>query len=541
MSPSWRTVLARWLPAALLGIVAFALVLEITDPVAPGLDPDALAYLGSAQSLAAHGEFRTPTARWWNADSTASLAHFPPGYATALALPVRLGMEPIQSSRLVGASSAFVIVFTLVLLVSDAAAPLAGILLAVSLFAMSSMHEVHVSVLSEPLYLAFTVLTLAAMARRPDRPLLAGVAAALGALTRYAGVSLVGAVALWSFARRGTLVTRIRRAVVAAAPAVVTQLLWLMRTRRVAGAQSIRKVAVYGDFGPSLKQAAATFSAWLVPDPDAWQEPLPYRGVLTLAAGALLVAIMAAGAWRLARRRASLVDAIAAADPDDDQRTAFAARLVAAGVLLVACYLAVLTASRVFADPGIPFDERIFSPVILLVSMLAAVCIARWWTTTSSELAKIALVGALMGWWCAAASVTRDEARWALEMGSDFAGEDWRRSGLLDWARAEGARHPLYSNWVAVIYFYLHRPARDVPLRVESSRMAAFVDTLRKHDGRILEFRVPGPEYVTLDSLLKVPGLRVVQTWPDGAVLAPVPVAPAPAPTTPARPRPAAR
>jgi hypothetical protein len=71
--------------------------------------------------------------------------------------------------------------------------------------------------------------------------------------------------------------------------------------------------------------------------------------------------------------------------------------------------------------------------------------------------------------------------------------------------------------------------------------MAEFVDTLRKHDGRILEFRVPGPEYVTLDSLVKVPGLRVVETWPDGAVLAPAPVAPAPATTTPARPRPAAR
>jgi hypothetical protein len=179
--------------------------------------------------------------------------------------------------------------------------------------------------------------------------------------------------------------------------------------------------------------------------------------------------------------------------------------------------------------------------VILLVSTLGAVSIARWWTSTSSELPKIALVGALMGWWCAAASVTRDEARWALRMGSDFAGEEWRRSGLLDWARTEGARHPLYSNWVAVIYFYLHRPARDVPLRVESSRMAEFVDTLRKHDGRILEFRVPGPEYVTLDSLVKVPGLRVVETWPDGAVLAPAPVAPAPATTTPARPRPAAR
>ena len=58
----WRSTVARWLAPALLGIVAFALVLEITDPPGPGLDPDALAYMGSAQSFALHGEFRNPTA-----------------------------------------------------------------------------------------------------------------------------------------------------------------------------------------------------------------------------------------------------------------------------------------------------------------------------------------------------------------------------------------------------------------------------------------------------------------------------------------------
>ena len=41
--------------------------------------------MGSAESFARLGEFRAPTARWWSSDSTAALAHFPPGFATALA------------------------------------------------------------------------------------------------------------------------------------------------------------------------------------------------------------------------------------------------------------------------------------------------------------------------------------------------------------------------------------------------------------------------------------------------------------------------
>src|SRR6478735_944137 len=60
----WRRPLARWLAPVLLGVVAFTLVLEITDPPNPGIDPDALAYVGSAESFAQHGEFRVPTAHW---------------------------------------------------------------------------------------------------------------------------------------------------------------------------------------------------------------------------------------------------------------------------------------------------------------------------------------------------------------------------------------------------------------------------------------------------------------------------------------------
>ena len=89
--PDWRVPLARWLAPLLLGIVAFALVLEITEPPSPGLDPDALAYLGSAESFARHGEFRAPTAHWSSRDSTSALSHFPTGIRHGHRAPGAIG------------------------------------------------------------------------------------------------------------------------------------------------------------------------------------------------------------------------------------------------------------------------------------------------------------------------------------------------------------------------------------------------------------------------------------------------------------------
>jgi len=508
----------------LLGIVAFALVLEITDPPAPGLDPDALAYMGSAQSFAQHGEFRTPTTRWWSTDSTAALAHFPPGFATALAVPVRLGMDPMQGARLVQALSAFVIVTTLVLLVSEAATPVAGVLLATALFSTSAMHEVHVSVLSEPLYLAFLVLALFAMVRRPDQPWRAGLAAALATLTRYAGISVVGAVALWSFGRRGTIAVRLRNAALALLPMLVLQGLWFVRTRRLRGAEQIRQLALYSGLGAALQKGATTLTWWLVPNPDEWDEKLPYQRGVALAAGFVIALIVLAGAWRLRRTYA------ARAESSERDEAPESLRLLAATSLLIASYVGVLLVSRLVADPGIPFDERILAPVMLLGATLAATGIAVWWQSTTSELPKIAVVGALLGWWAAAGSLTYNEAIWALEHGSDFTSDQWRHSDLIDWARTEGAAHPLYTNWPVMSYFYLRRPARDVPRLDETARMGAFVDSLRAHGGRVLEFTTPGIEYVSLDSMVKVPGLRVVARRTDGVVLAAV------GEPTPARP-----
>ncbi|HEX7979422.1 MAG TPA: hypothetical protein VF461_12530 [Gemmatimonadaceae bacterium] len=522
----WRVPLARWLAPALLGVVAFALVLEITDPPNPGIDPDALAYVGSAESFALHGQFRIPTAHWDSQDSTSALSHFPPGFPTAMAVPLRLGMGPVQSARLVSATAAFVMVTTLAFLVAEATTLLAGILLATAFFAMSAMHVVHLSVLSEPLFLALLALTLAAMVRREEQPWLAGLWAALAAMTRYAGISAVGAVALWSMARKGTIADRLRRGAWALLPAVVLQGVWFVRTKLVASASSIRELALYGNLGKSMKEGATTLASWLVPDADGALDPadaMPHRGAIAAVAGALLVMIVLAGTLRALRQsRAASV-----AGGESDAKPAL--RLLAASALLIACYLALLIVSRVIADPGIPFDERILSPVIVLAMTIAATGIALWWRSTRAELPKIALCGALLGWWFGAASFMWVNASYVMAWGSDFAGDQWQRSELLAWARAHGRGHLLYSNWPVVAYFYLDRPARDVPRLNEADQLSAFADSLRAHDGRVLAFDVAGMEYETVDSLAKTPGLRMIARLHDGAVFAPAPVGATPA------------
>jgi hypothetical protein len=505
---------ARLVPAAILGIVAFALVLDITDPPGPGLDPDALSYMGAAESVVAHGTWRIPTAQWTSADSTAPLDHFPPGFSAALAPPVKLGMAPPQAARLVEALCAAITTLVLVLLVSGASTPLGGILLAVALFATPAMYEVHVSVLSEPLFLACLALTLAAMTCAPHHPLRAGLPAALGALTRYAGLSCVGAVAIWSLLQRAPLGVRIRRAIVATLPAVVLQGAWVLRTRHAAGPSAIRKFAIYTtDLGATFAQGANTLGSWLVPDPDAALEPQPHHGLLVVVAAVVLLLMIGSGV-----RRAWLNDRTAAGEgesPALDPR-----RLLAASAVLLVCYLGMILVSRLLADPRIPLDNRLLAPALLLVMTIVATTLALWWRAAHTDIARIAVCGALLGWLAASASVTAAADRYVRTWGSDFAGEQWRRSELLEWARTTGASVPLYSTWPAAVYFHLHRPARQVPLRDDAPGLAAFPDTLRARGGRVLLFDVADPEHASPSALLASPGLRVVARLQDGVVLA---------------------
>jgi hypothetical protein len=282
--------------------------------------------------------------------------------------------------------------------------------------------------------------------------------------------------------------------------------IWVIRTRIAAsaGAEEIRKFAVYGNLRPTLAQGGATLAAWIVPDPLASTEPIAHHGGIAVAAGFALVVLMSIGVWRAWPSR-------------HEQSSTSTWRLFTAGALLLVCYLGIVGVSRLLADPDIPLDERILAPALVLLTTLTAAALALWWNGTRLIVARIAVCGALLGWWFAAASATYAEARYALEWGSDFAGEQWRHSELLDWARHD--RGTLYSNWPAAVYFHLHHPSRELPKDFDATTLKAFADTVRVRGGRVLLFDVPAIEYAPTALLVKAPGLQIVARLSDGVVL----------------------
>ena len=130
-------------------------------------------------------------------------------------------------------------------------------------------------------------------------------------------------------------------------PAAVLQGLWLVRTKLVASASSIREIALRQP-GESIKEGATTLASWLVPTPTVLHpaDAMPHRGAIAAVAGALLVVIVLTGTVRALRQRRAPGSAVDASDP------MAALRLLAASTLLVVCYLGLLIVSRLSPIPA---------------------------------------------------------------------------------------------------------------------------------------------------------------------------------------------
>ncbi len=513
----WRSSLfAVRLVALVMASVAFSGVLFITEPAGPGLEPASASYLGAAESLASGHGFRVPTAPWNSADSTSSLTHYPSGFSMAIAGPTALGLPAAQAARLVEALSAFIAMAALLAIVGDAAGAGAATLLGLALLVMPATVDLHLSVVSGPLFLACMAFTLATMVAAPDQPLAAGLSAAAALLVRFSGVAAVVAAVLWALTRRGAPRDRARRAVVAAAPALLLLLAWLVATHG-AGARAARRLGVYGDWERSISGGARTLTMWLAPTAHA----VPGAGWVALLVAAGVAAMLVVGTRR-AYRLWRLLPADIPLHSSTNVPQLIAARVLGASALLGGCYALAVLAARLFADGGLTFDGRLLAPLIVLVAVAFSVAAATWWRSVRRA-ARAGLLVALAAWGGGSLAASWRHAHDALEHGADLANDAWRESLILDWARTDGGSHPLYSNWPAVSYLYLGRPARGLPPSADPQTLRAFGDTLSAHGGVVLAFLAPNPAYVSPDSLASALGLRVVATFPDGRVLGPAP------------------
>lgn len=499
-------------------VIAAALVFVSTQSPGPGLDPDAMAYMGAATSLVHRGTLRVPTGEWDSPDSTSALSLWPPGYPAAIALPMELGLSPVQSGRWINVVAAGITALVVGLLVASAAGSGAGLVAVLVVFATQSVFDVHLSVLSEPLFIALLLLTLAAMVRARDQLWLLAILATATVMVRYAGAAAPAAVVCWTLLdSRYALRRRVRRALGVALLPAIALLAWFVRTARVPDRHATPEIAIYGNWGDALSQARDTVASWLVPILDPG---LARRVIAALVIVALVLFIITAardtlgghGTTRTGARRSTRERArFGAARPE------LLAPIIGAAMLLGAWYAAVLVASRAFVGGSIPFDWRILAPVIVLIEVVAVASVGYWWRAYHRPLHIV--IGVIAATWIAAAAiVTFNDAQWAATEGSDFASSEWRTSPLIAWVRANGRGHPLYSNWPPALYFHAHRIARELPDSSNTAELPAFGRAVAAQHAYVVAFDAPSPDYIPPDSLARMLGWERVVRVADGTV-----------------------
>lgn len=461
-----------------------------------------MAYTGAAASLATHGTLRVPTAEWDRPDSTSTLSLWPPGFPALMAIPVYLGASPIQSGRWINVVAAAVTAGAIVLIMAGPLGLWAGVVAATVVFATPAVFDTHISVLSEPLFIALMLLFLAAMIYARERLLLLSVLATAVVMVRYAGASAVGAAVIWTLLdSRRDLRTRVRRAATVALIPVIVTGLWFVRTAMAPDRHATQKLSVYGGWAGTLLHARDTLAEWLAPLlPDG----LLQRSIALLVAIVLIAFIVTAASDTAGNRLRRL-------------RVSGVATILGATSLLGASYLVVVLAARAFVGGTIPLDWRILAPLIVLMEIMAVAAIGYWWRAYHLPLHATIAVVALV-WLAAAATATTNDAVYAVTEGSDFAGSSWRQSPLVAWVRDHGTGRPLYSNWPPALYFHAHRIARELPDSTDREDVAGFAEQLRRDHGYLVGFDEPSPDFISPSTLARELGLHQVVRTQDGAV-----------------------
>lgn len=461
-----------------------------------------MAYIGAATSLVRRGELRVPTGEWAHSDSTSALSLWPPGFPVLMAGPVWAGASPVQAARWINIVAAGVTAATIVLLVGSAAGLGVGVVAALVVFATQHVFDVHLSVLSEPLFLALIMLTLATMAMARDRLILLGLLATAAVMVRYAGAAVPAAVVTWTLLdARYDFSRRLRRGMmVALLPAMVIAG-WLARTALAPDRHATPELAVYGGWSATLHQAGATAVNWLAPGlGHTWLQT-----VLAVAAAVALITFIVAAVRDTAgsRRR--------------QPRQGAVAMVIGAATVLAFWYVAMLLGSRSFVGGTIPFDGRILAPLIMLVEVAGVTAIGYWWRAYHRPMhVTIGLLGTV--WLAAAAAETMNDAVYAATEGSDFASSSWRNSPLVAWVRTHGRGHTLYSNWPPAVYFHAGRIARQLPDSSDPEDMAGFRKALRANGGYVVGFNAHSPDVIAPAELARRLSLHEVTRTQDGAI-----------------------
>ena len=383
---------ARRLILAGLAVVAAAgaLALGWSTDRGMGLQPDSAFYLDCAAHIGRGDGYvtglqdylRPISFRDYVADIRAEgrvrprpVVVFPPFYSFALSAGRGLGLDPERSARVLGMILFAVNIFLAGFIVYRYTAPSPGFSFAAAVIMLGSESTLglHAYALSEPLFLALTLLGLIGLSAFIERGgpwALAGgsLAAGLAFLTRYAGGALVaaGVLAILVF-WRASFPKRLAAAGGLALAGGLPVLAFIVRNLLVAGSATNRTPTIIPvSFAGMILDLKTTLSSWVFPSLYRVLASSSERDILAYAAVAVLAGLVAAAVLIVGRARNGGVKAEGAGSA---RPVLFA--------LFPAVYAGYILFSMFFIDPEMPLDYRILAPVFVAGAVAGLIELSR--------------------------------------------------------------------------------------------------------------------------------------------------------------------
>ncbi len=443
-----RLLLVLLLASAVVGVS----ILLASTPHGLGVSDDSVIYIGAARNLVDGRGL----SRLEGDGSAEPITHYPPGYPLALAGWLAAGGSLAAGARLITIVSflisiLFVGLLTWELTQSTVLSLLPSLLLALSPIAL----DVHVWAMSEPLFVAFTLMALWALARylAGGRALyLYGSALILGFgwLSRYVGYTLLAtsilSLAMQAKAWRDRIDDIARFVPIAATPVVA----WLVRNIRLTGSATNRQLAWHPVGWGKLKSGLLSVGEWVYGGrpPSAWMA-LPALLALLLIFGIFLRS-------RLPQKRD---------EPEERGRKLTGLALP----LFTEIYTLSLLLSISLFDYSTPIDRRLLFPLYPIVLVVGACTLRTFWPRLRRfpwlrTLTVVLLVAGL-------ARYTWETVETADRLRADaggFASKDWRQSEVVDFLRDLPPETAIYTNEPVAVYYLVNRGSYMVPIRFDS-------------------------------------------------------------------------
>ena len=447
-----------WAGLLLLGLAA-SWTLGIAVQQGLGLGNDSVAYIGGAKSLLAG----TGYSRIWLTDHT-PITHFPPLLSILLALGALGGADILNVS------------FWLIVVLYGLNTCLAGLLawritglvwvgwLAALLIAVNfNMLRVHSYVMSEPLFLFFSLLFFLLLARYyADRRLGwmfgLGILAGLAFLTRYVAVAFFPLAVLAVFLLERRWRERLTAWVVYAGGSLPLMLAWLARNSLVGGSATNRQVIWHPVSAAKIQFGLDNLWSLFVPE-RLVKMLTPYQAwtnLLLAGSGLALLAWLGWAGMRLWRK--------AHPAKNGEQNAAWLTGdfVIFSWIAYSYIYLVVMLVSMSVYDAATIFEHRILAPiyVCLLVGMAF---LAGWLWEQGRVWLRLATLVTVLGFVGLSALNTARQVSVMRYDAQGFASRVWRESELIGVIRRLPEGKVIYTNKPTLVYIQTGRATNALP------------------------------------------------------------------------------